>query len=91
MTATALPPIDVTYEEPGGYFDKDEQGWCAPHVAITQDGSRVRIRRWFDANGVIRSDATQEGTIVESDGQRATIALADGTRCVFDRALARLL
>lgn len=90
MTDRMPPPIDVTYEEPGGYFDKDEQGWCAPRVTITQDGARVRIRRWFDANGIVRSDSTEDGIIAESDDQRVTIVLSSGARLVFDRALQRL-
>jgi len=54
------------YELPGGHFDKDEQGWCADYVHITcTDGLHVKLRKYYDANGIIRSDMHWEGKVQE--------------------------
>jgi hypothetical protein len=55
--------IHVDYEI-AGHFDKDEQGWCSDRVTVScRDGSLVTIRKYFDANGIIRSDITLEAVV----------------------------
>lgn len=56
---------DVTCEYDDGYFDKDEQGWCARWTRISQDGAAVTLRQWGDDNGVRGYDETRRGTIAE--------------------------
>ena len=67
------------YELAGGYFDKDEQGWCASYVhIICEDGINVKFREYYDANGIIRSDYNSEGTIQEIRGGIVFILLKNG-------------
>jgi hypothetical protein len=77
------PSIACSYEE-DGYFDKDEQGWCARKIDISQEGRRVSIHRWYDANGIIRSDETMAGTIERVDADTASILVDDGRWLRFD-------
>lgn len=64
------------YEE-GGYFDKDEQGWCANYIEIScEDGVNVKIRQFFDANGYIQSDSTRYGTVQEVKDGIVTILIS---------------
>ncbi len=59
--------INVDYEV-SGFFDKDEQGWCADRVTVScQDGKLVTIRKYFDANGIIRSDMTLEAVVQKQE------------------------
>lgn len=72
------------YELPGGYFDKDEQGWCASYVHIVcEDGNHVKYREYFDANGIIRSDYNSEGTIQELRDGIVSILLKNGKTLRF--------
>ena len=67
--------FESKYEE-GGYFDKDEQGWCANYVEIScKDGTNVKIRQFFDANGYIQSDSTRYGTVQSVSGGIVTILI----------------
>lgn len=79
---------DVTFRgEVDGYFDKDEQGWCSTMIEVTQTGRRVRVRVWHDANGVLRSDHTREGTIGEETDEKIALRCDDGTVFWFDKKL----
>ena len=55
-----------------GHFDKDEQGWCAEvvQVRVLADG-RIRIRDWYDANGLIRDEHVYAGTLLRLSGRLA--------------------
>ena len=86
----AIPDV-TTYYEQDGYFDKDEQGWCATLIAISQEGARVSIRRWHDANGILRSDEKWQGTIGEQQGDRVTLLLDGGGTFTFDLKARRLV
>ncbi|MCB9570912.1 MAG: hypothetical protein H6709_02350 [Kofleriaceae bacterium] len=88
---TTAPELTVEYDD--GYFDKDEQGWCARRVAITQDGDRVIVRAWGDDNGARPYDRRTsygiggywpEQGLVRLDGDAA------GRRAYFDLATRRL-
>ena len=58
-----MQTIHVDYEV-AGHFDKDEQGWCSDRVTVScRDGKLVTIRKYFDANGTIRSDITLEAVV----------------------------
>jgi hypothetical protein len=58
-----LLTFSIDYEI-SGYFDKDEQGWCSDRLSLwCENGKNVKIRSYFDANGIIRSDSTQNGII----------------------------
>lgn len=84
-----LPDVTAGYDD--GYFDKDEQGWCARNVAIEQDGARVVVRRWGDDNGLRAYDEQLEGEIVEHLVERGLVVLGGGlTDFVFDLATRRL-
>jgi hypothetical protein len=78
--------IDLRAEYDEGYFDKDEQGWCARRVTVTSEGARVTIHRSGDDNGARPYDSIEEGTIgpswpelglVRIDGPRGAIAYFD--------------
>lgn len=78
--------IDLRADYDEGYFDKDEQGWCARQVTVTTDGDRVTIHRRGDDNGARPYAHTDEGTIgpawpelglVRIDGPRGAIAYFD--------------
>ena len=58
--------IDLNVDYDAGYFDKDEQGWCARRVQVTSDGERVTIRRSGDDNGLRNYDETVEGRVGRS-------------------------
>ncbi len=44
------PVIDVCYD--AGYFDKDEQGWCARWHQIKEENGVVTVGEWGDDNGM---------------------------------------
>jgi hypothetical protein len=48
--------LKVSYDS--GWFDKDEQGWCARQVAVRHEGETVVVREWGDDNGARPYDAT---------------------------------
>jgi len=50
--------LDLNASYDNGYFDKDEQGWCARKIEIRQAGDRVTIRSWGDDNGARPYDDT---------------------------------
>lgn len=54
-------PLRAEYDE--GYFDKDEQGWCARRVEVSTEGEVVKIRRHGDDNGLRAYDEIEEGKI----------------------------
>ena len=69
--------FESKYEE-GGYFDKDEQGWCANYIEIScEDGLNVKIRQFFDANGYIQSDSTRLGTVQSIKDGIVTIKVSE--------------
>jgi hypothetical protein len=43
--------MDLRADYDDGYFDKDEQGWCARRVKVTTAGERITIDRSGDDNG----------------------------------------
>lgn len=76
-----MKQIDVAYD--AGYFDKDEQGWCSRHVAITQTGTNVVVRQWGDDNGARPYDQTLHGQIASVSDEVVTFA-GDLAKHVFD-------
>jgi len=84
MLAVAMTDLHADYDE--GYFDKDEQGWCARRVVVTTAGDRVTIHRSGDDNGMRPYESSEVGTLGESfpdlglikiEGERGTIAYFD--------------
>jgi len=75
-----------------GYFDKDEQGWCARRVEITSQGERVTIRYSGDDNGLRPYDNTIELQVGPYWPDPGLIALLEGPRTVtyFDTRTRRL-
>lgn len=55
------PDVSCEYDE--GYFDKDEQGWCARCCRVTQEGPEVTLRAWGDDNGARPYESTSSGVI----------------------------
>ena len=70
-----LSAFSVNYET-DGYFDKDEQGWCARRFAleIWPNGS-VKMHDWYDANGQIRYDVYFLGKVIAQSDQTLTLLL----------------
>ncbi len=86
-----VPSPDLTASYDDGYFDKDEQGWCARNVELTQLGERVMVRRWGDDNGLRVYDERLEGTVAAVLADRALVVLAGGlVGYVFDLSTRRL-
>jgi hypothetical protein len=50
--------LDLNASYDNGYFDKDEQGWCARQVEVRRDGDTVSVRTWGDDNGARAYDDT---------------------------------
>lgn len=73
--AYPLPTRRFQYELEG-YFDKDEQGWCATRIEIQirPDGA-VTLRDWYDANGRIPSDRHYRGRVLSQFGQTLLLQL----------------
>jgi hypothetical protein len=71
--ATLLPALSVKYET-DGYFDKDEQGWCARRfeLEIWPNGS-VTLHDFFDANGLIRADNFYLGKVIAQTEDTLTL------------------
>lgn len=66
--SNVLVTISIDYEI-SGYFDKDEQGWCSDRLALEcNDGKNVKIRNYYDANGIMRSDSTRNAIITRKEG-----------------------
>ena len=82
--------LHADYDE--GYFDKDEQGWCARRVQVTTDGTRVTIRRSGDDNGARPYDDTSVGSIGTSWPALGLVQIVGerGTMAYFDRNTGRL-
>lgn len=80
-----MTPLAADYEE-GGWFDKDEQGWCANRVRVWEEGGAVFIREWHDANGIIRTDATHRTTVVSRDDKVVRVKLGGGAVWELDAA-----
>ncbi|GIV43391.1 MAG: hypothetical protein KatS3mg035_0514 [Bacteroidia bacterium] len=58
------------HELPGGYFSKDEQGWCAYFVHIQcEDGENVIFHKYFDANGSISEKTTKNAKIIKIENE----------------------
>jgi hypothetical protein len=83
MSGDDVPNIAGEHES-GGYFDKDAQGWCCLRLRITQEGRRVKVREWFDENGVVRTDESFEGTLGAVENGRVAIHLENGTVRYFN-------
>jgi hypothetical protein len=80
-----------SYEE-SGYFDKDEQGWCAYYVEIScEDGVNVTMRRYFNANGYIHEDVTYFGEIQNIDNEIVSILLNTGRTVRYSLSNRRLV
>lgn len=90
--AQVLNVFSIEYEV-SGYFDKDEQGWCSDRVSvICIDGKYVKIRKYYDANGIIRSDYTQEAIIEKKEGQKLYLQYRqNNSKVVFDLETKKLL
>jgi major membrane immunogen (membrane-anchored lipoprotein) len=84
--------INVDYEV-SGFFDKDEQGWCSNRVTVScQDGKLVTIRKYFDANGIIRSDMTLEAVVQNQEYNILYLQyLRDAKTVKFDLEKQRLI
>jgi len=77
VSTEEIPNIACEHES-GGYFDKDAQGWCCLRLIIRQDGRHVKVREWFDENGVARTDDSFEGTLGAVENGRVAIHLEGG-------------
>lgn len=77
--------IHVDYEV-AGHFDKDEQGWCSDRVTVScRDGKLVTIRKYFDANGIVRSDITLEAVVQGQEQHLLLLQYLDTAKTVrFD-------
>ena len=78
------PQISGYYELPGGYFDKDEQGWCTYYFKITQNKETLMIERGFDSNGIIHEKKEKKAMITGFDENFAYISEEDGNEIQFD-------
>lgn len=87
-----LVTFSIDYEI-SGHFDKDEQGWCSDRLSLVCiDGKNVKIRRYYDANGIIRSDYTQDATIEQKEGQKIYLKYKENTsKVVLDLETQRLI
>ena len=75
-----MTQIHVDYDT--GYFDKDEQGWCARRVQIRTEGGQVIVRSSGDDNGARPYDTTQVLTLGRSWPELGLVALLDEGRVV---------
>jgi len=84
--------IDVRAEYDEGYFDKDEQGWCARCVEVSTEGDRVTIRRHGDDNGIRAYDETKVGKIGKTWPELGLVQIVDerGPLAYFDAGTGRL-
>lgn len=84
--------MDLQAEYDDGYFDKDEQGWCARRVHVSTEGPRVTIRRSGDDNGIRAYDETFAGTIGTQWPELGLVKIVNerGTLFYFDRRTGRL-
>ncbi len=81
-----MPPITFNshYELPDGSFDKDEQGWYAEYLHIVcEDSIHIKFRQYHDAKGIIRSDYTLEGKVLEVRSGIVWILLNNGRQLQF--------
>lgn len=85
-----LARLHVEYDD--GYFDKDEQGWCASNVRIRVSDDVVHVEQWGDANGARPYAYAWEGRIAEVDEANELILITRGNdTVVFDTRSQRLL
>jgi hypothetical protein len=84
--------FSIDYEV-AGHFDKDEQGWCSDRISlICTDGKYVKIRKYYDANGIIRSDYTVEAIIDKKEGQKLYLQyLQNNSKAILDLETQKLL
>jgi hypothetical protein len=88
--ASPLARLHVQYDD--GYFDKDEQGWCASNVRIHVADGVVHVDQWGDANGARPYAYAWEGRIAEVDEANEIILITRGNdTLVFDLRSQRLL
>jgi hypothetical protein len=75
-----------------GYFDKDEQGWCARRVRVRLEGAQVIVELSGDDNGLRPYARTFAARLVEVDpsSDLAVLASPQG-RVFFDLARRRLV
>lgn len=85
-----LARLHVEYDD--GYFDKDEQGWCANNVRIRVSEDVVHVDQWGDANGQRPYAYAWEGRIAEVDEANEVVLIARASATVvFDLRSQRLL
>ena len=87
-----LSRMNVTYD--AGYFDKDEQGWCANHHRLSVDGDLVHVERWGDYAGREPFSVRWDARIVEVDAPNELVVLVGTKRketLIFDLRGQRLL
>lgn len=85
-----LEQLRTDYDD--GYFDKDEQGWCARCTSVRLDGAQVIVELSGDDNGLRRYAQQFVTRLVEVDASSglAVLAARQG-RMFFDLARKRLL
>jgi hypothetical protein len=87
-----LSRLNVTYD--AGYFDKDEQGWCANHHRLSVDGDVVHVERWGDYAGREPFSVRWDARIVEVDAPNELVVLVSTKKketLTFDLRAQRLL
>jgi hypothetical protein len=81
--------IDVEYD--AGYFDKDEQGWCAHVHRLRQEGDVVHVEEHGDRAGLDPFRRSWSARIESVDEPNGIVVLARGSeRLVFDLRSSRL-
>ena len=86
------PVIDVCYD--AGFFDKDEQGWCARWYQLKEADGLVIVNEWGDDNGLraYRTSKTYlRGQFLEHIGLVRLIDERDHTAAYFDAAKLRIV
>ena len=85
-------PIFANYDD--GYFDKDEQGWCARCHQISEAGGIITVRQWGDDNGLRPYDETAQytnGGLVPGLSLLRLTNREGHTAAYFDTATSRLV
>lgn len=85
--------MDLRADYDDGYFDKDEQGWCARRITVITADGRVTIHRSGDDNGDRPYDDTVVGNIGAHWPELGLVQLRDDrgrTIYYFDTRTGRL-
>ena len=69
------PDLNASYDL--GYFDKDEQGWCARRVDVFQNGDTVTVHESGDDNGLRAYESTARFHIAEYLPEQALVRLTN--------------